>query len=163
MILSGTYLVVIASGAKHVWTALGLQGLAAIFDANIACGHVSGLLMRQAYAAGPRWVSLADRSQTIQWHRCAVASVGVSDPGRNRSPSSASLQIVRYFGFLRHRHAPPGCSLPAVRLGRRDRLGRCASSPRRSARSCSPAPRRPAWAACGRRARAARPLSLIHI
>jgi hypothetical protein len=81
---------------------------AAIFDANIACGHVSGLLMRQAYAAGPRWVSLVDRSQTIQWHRCAVASAGVSDPGRNRSPSSASLQIVRYFGFLRHRHAPAG-------------------------------------------------------
>ena len=85
-----------------------------IFDANIACGHVSGLLMRQAYAAGP-YGFRKDRFRTIQWHPGAVASVGVSDPVATGLHLSASLQAFT-FSALHHRRAPTCVLLPpAVR------------------------------------------------
>ena len=77
----------------HMWTAPGLQDVKGM--RSVACGHMSGLLVRSDETAGPDGFR-GSGSQT--WRRPLSRPwmrPGLSDPRIDRSPSLRSLASVR--------------------------------------------------------------------
>ena len=137
----------------HMWTAPSLQGFLQRFD-QIACVHMSGLSVRSHMNAGQD--GFRDKGSK-QHYDLRKRPLGLSEcPVSWIDRSHHLLLILQVLASAQH-----GCSSVAPRvwpISRPHRLGwrrilRCnpplsASSSRRCARSCWPAPRRPTSAAC---------------
>jgi hypothetical protein len=137
----------------HMWTAPSLQGFLQRFD-QIACVHMSGLSVRSHMNAGQD--GFRDKGSK-QHYDLRKRPLGLSEcPASWIDRSHHLLLILQVLASAQH-----GCSSVAPRvwpISRPHRLGwrrilRCkpplsASSSRRCARSCWPAPRRPTSAAC---------------